>query len=225
MAAVSELSPAVGVQAACAVLGLPRASFYRQQRPLFGPSKKAVSVRALSQSERGTVMDCLHEERFQDRSPAAVYATLLDEGVYHCSLRTMYRLLEQEGETRERRDQLTHPPYQKPELLATAPNQLWSWDITKLKGHAKWTYFYLYVILDVFSRYVVGWMVAPRETAELAAGDRPTRAPQQTARCGNGACERSYFRRDSCRGRLRHCRSRHGGMSHHEITSPLGTSL
>src|ERR1019366_1839971 len=110
----------------------------------------------------------LHEERFQDRSPAAVYATLLDEGVYHCSLRTMYRLLEQDGETRERRDQLTHPPYQKPELLATAPNQLWSWDITKLKGAAKWTYFYLYVILDVFSRYVVGWMVAPRETAELA---------------------------------------------------------
>ena len=168
MAAVSELSPVVGVQAACAVLGLPRASYYRQQRPLFGPSKKAVSSRALSLPERGTVMDCLHEERFQDRSPAAVYATLLDEGVYHCSLRTMYRLLEQEGETRERRDQLTHPPYQKPELLATAPNQLWSWDITKLKGSAKWTYFYLYVILDVFSRYVVGWMVAPRETAELA---------------------------------------------------------
>ena len=168
MPAVSELSPAVGVQAACAVLGLPRASYYRQQRPLFGPSQKAVSARALSLPERGTVMDCLHEERFQDRSPAAVYATLLDEGVYHCSLRTMYRLLEQEGETRERRDQLTHPPYQKPELLATGPNQLWSWDITKLKGSAKWTYFYLYVILDVFSRYVVGWMVAPRETAELA---------------------------------------------------------
>jgi putative transposase len=99
---------------------------------------------------------------------AAVFATLLDEGVYHCSLRTMHRILEQEGETGERRDQLTHPAYQKPELLATAPNQLWSWDITKLKGPAKWTYFYLYVILDVFSRYVVGWMVAPRETAELA---------------------------------------------------------
>ena len=168
MAAVGELSPVVGIQAACAVLGLPRSSFYRQQRPTFGPSKKAVSARALSLPERGTVLDCLHEERFQDRSPAAVYATLLDEGVYHCSLRTMYRLLEQEGETGERRDQLTHPPYQKPELLATAPNQLWSWDITKLKGAAKWTYFYLYVILDVFSRYVVGWMVAPRETAELA---------------------------------------------------------
>jgi len=134
MAAVGELSPVVGIQAACAVLGLPRSSFYRQQRPTFGPSKKAVSARALSLPERGTVLDCLHEERFQDRSPAAVYATLLDEGVYHCSLRTMYRLLEQEGETGERRDQLTHPPYQKPELLATAPNQLWSWDITKLKG-------------------------------------------------------------------------------------------
>jgi putative transposase len=110
----------------------------------------------------------LHEERFQDRSPAAVYATLLDEGEYHCSIRTMYRLLEEHGEVRERRDQLTHPPYQKPELMATAPNQLWSWDITKLLGPAKWTYFYLYVILDVFSRYVTGWMVAYRESAELA---------------------------------------------------------
>ena len=168
MAAVNELSPTVGTQAACEVLGLPRASYYRQQRPTFGPSKKAVSARALSLTERDTVLACLHEERFQDRSPAAVFATLLDEGVYHCSLRTMQRILEQEGEAGERRDQLTHPVYQKPELLATAPNQLWSWDITKLKGPAKWTYFYLYVILDVFSRYVVGWMVAPRETAELA---------------------------------------------------------
>jgi putative transposase len=110
----------------------------------------------------------LHEERFQDRSPAAVYATLLDEGEYHCSIRTMHRLLKQHGESRERRDHLTHPPYQKPELMATAPNQLWSWDITKLLGPAKWTYFYLYVILDVFSRYVTGWMVAMRESAELA---------------------------------------------------------
>jgi putative transposase len=168
MTAVKELSSTVGTQAACEVLGLPRASYYRQQRPTFGPSRKAVSARALSLTERDTVLACLHEERFQDRSPAAVFATLLDEGVYHCSLRTMQRILEQEGETGERRDQLTHPAYQKPELLATAPNQLWSWDITKLKGPAKWTYFYLYVILDIFSRYVVGWMVAPRETAELA---------------------------------------------------------
>ena len=110
----------------------------------------------------------LHEERFQDHSPAAVQATLLDEGRYLCSIRTMYRVLEQEGESRERRDQLVHPLYQKPELLATAPNQLWSWDITKLLGPVKWTYFYLYVILDVFSRYAVGWMIAPRESAELA---------------------------------------------------------
>jgi len=114
------------------------------------------------------VLGYLHEERFQDRSPAAIYATLLDEGVYPCSIRTFYRVLESEGQNRERRNQLIHPPYHKPELLATAPNQLWSWDITKLLGPAKWTYFYLYVILDVFSRYVVGWMVAHQESAELA---------------------------------------------------------
>jgi len=168
MAAVSELAPVMGIQAACAVLGVPRSSFYRRQRPLMGPPAPSVSARSLRPAERESGLSCLHEERFQDRSPAAVYATLLDEGRYHCSIRTMYRLLAQEGETGERRDQLTHPSYQKPELLATAPNQLWSWDITKLLGPAKWTYFYLYVILDVFSRYVVGWMVAYRETAELA---------------------------------------------------------
>jgi putative transposase len=168
-------------QSACEALGLVRASFYRQ-RPVLGPTEQAnplrsdaieaiepaASPRALSSSERETVLACLHSERFQDRSPAAVYATLLDEGVYHCSMRTMYRLLEEEGESGERRDQLTHPAYQKPELLATEPNQLWSWDITKLMGAAKWTYYYLYVIMDVYSRYIVGWMVAPRETAELA---------------------------------------------------------
>ena len=110
----------------------------------------------------------LHSPRFQDAAPAAVYATLLDEGTYLASERTMYRLLAAEGETRPRRDQLVHPTYAKPELLATAPNQVWSWDITKLLGPAKWTYFYLYVILDVYSRYVVGWMVAHREHAELA---------------------------------------------------------
>jgi putative transposase len=168
MAGVAELAPLVGIFAACAALGFPRSSFYRRQRPLFGPKPRRSSPRALTPTERAAVLGCLHEERFQDRAPAAVYATLLDEGRYHCSIRTMYRLLVQEGETRERRDQLTHPPYQKPELLATAPNQLWSWDITKLLGPAKWTYFYLYVILDVFSRYVVGWMVAHGESAELA---------------------------------------------------------
>ena len=114
------------------------------------------------------MLGVLHEERFQDWAPAAVQATLLDEGNYLCSTRTMYRILEQEGETRERRDQAIHPAYQKPELLATAPNQLWSWDITKLRGPAKWNYFQLYVMIDVFSRYVTGWMVAERESAELA---------------------------------------------------------
>jgi len=114
------------------------------------------------------VLDVLHSTRFQDAAPAAVYATLLDEGTYLASERTMYRLLAAEGETHPRRDQLVHPTYSKPELLATAPNQVWSWDITTLLGPATWTYFYLYVILDVYSRYVVGWMVAHREQADLA---------------------------------------------------------
>jgi putative transposase len=168
MAAVNELAPDIGIQAACEALGVVRSSFYRQQRPAAVTEPRPAPPRRLSREERETVLAHLHEKRFQDRSPAAVQATLLDEGVYHCSLRTMYRILAQHGETRERRDQRTHPTYQKPELLATAPNELWSWDITKLLGPAKWTYFYLYVILDVFSRYVVGWMVAHRESAEMA---------------------------------------------------------
>ena len=127
-----------------------------------------VHPRALSATEQAAVLDVLHSARFQDAAPATVYATLLDDQVYLASERTMYRLLAAEEETRPRRDQLVHPTYQKPELLATAPNQVWSWDITKLLGPAKWTYFYLYVILDVYSRYVVGWMVAHRELADLA---------------------------------------------------------
>lgn len=182
MDAVTQLAPLVGVRSACNSLLVSRASFYRL-RPVLGPElaerapspapPESVAIeptnpRALSPAERQAVLDCLHQERFQDVAPAAVHARLLDEGRYLCSPRTMYRILEQVGESRERRDHLTHPAYQKPELLATAPNQLWSWDITKLLGPAKWTYFYLYVVLDVFSRYVVGWMVAHRETAELA---------------------------------------------------------
>jgi len=170
MDAVRQLAPTVGIASACEVLGLARASFYRQ--PVFGPAlpvpPRPSPARALSQEERETVLTTLNSERFQDCSPAAIQATLLDQGQYLCSTRTMYRLLEQDGATRERRDQLTHPAYQKPELLATSPNQLWSWDITKLRGPAKWTYFYLYVILDVFSRYVVGWMIAPRESSVMA---------------------------------------------------------
>ena len=178
MDAVTRLAPTVGIVAACDFLAVPRASFYRQ-RPVLGPPvspapeptlplERAAPARSLSEAEREAVLAVLHEQRFQDRSPAAVQATLLDEGQYYCSTRTMYRILEQEGESHERRDQLVHPAYKKPELLATAPNQLWSWDITKLRGPAKWTYFYLYVILDVFSRYAVGWMVADREGKELA---------------------------------------------------------
>ena len=114
------------------------------------------------------MLDVLNEPRFADLAPAEVHAMLLDEGRYLCSERTMYRVLAENAEVRERRDQLRHLAYKAPELLATAPNQLWSWDITKLLGPQKWTYYHLYVILDVYSRYVVGWMLAHRETAVLA---------------------------------------------------------
>jgi putative transposase len=176
MTALDQLRPLVGMKRACQALSVPRATWYRRSRhranlfPAAPSSEKQQrhSARALSGGEQSTVLACLHEERFQDCSPAQVYAALLDEGRFHCSIRTMYRLLETHGESRERRDQLTHPPYQKPELLATQANQLWSWDITKLRGPVKWTCYHLYVILDVFSRYVVGWMIAYREGAELA---------------------------------------------------------
>lgn len=124
--------------------------------------------RALSAAEKQEVLAALHEDRFVDKAPSAVYAALLDEGRYLCSIRTMYRILKDNNEVRERRNQARHPEYKKPELLATTPNQVWSWDITKLKGPEKWTYYYLYVIIDIFSRYVVGWLIAPRENAELA---------------------------------------------------------
>ena len=171
MTAAAQAVPALGPVASCEALGMSRASLHRWQHPLPQPRvppRRPSPPRALDAAERTVALGHLHAVRFQDRSPAEVYATLLDEGVYCCSIRTLYRILEEDGETRERRDQLTHPPYQKPELLATGPNQLWSWDITKLLGPAKWTYFYLYVILDVFSRYVVGWMIANREGKELA---------------------------------------------------------
>jgi putative transposase len=152
-------------------LAVPRSSVYRRRRRRLSSLPVGAlrsSARRLKDEEKSLILACLHEERFQDCSPAQVYASLLDDGQYHCSIRTMYRLLEKEGENRERRDQLIHPPYRKPELLATGPNQLWSWDITKLRGPVKWSFYYLYVILDVFSRYVTGWMIAYRETAGLA---------------------------------------------------------
>lgn len=169
MRAVEEHAPRVGVFAMCMALALARATFYRRRKAKRVVSRRPSPPRSLSAQERSEVLSVLREPRFVDLAPAQVYATLLDENRYLCSERTMYRVLAAHGEVRERRDQLTHPAYAKPELLATAPNQLWSWDITKLRGPAKWTCYHLYVILDVFSRYVVGWMVADHESATLAS--------------------------------------------------------
>jgi putative transposase len=157
--------------AACSALGLSRASLYRRRthltQPPAEPRPRTGSPRALTAAERQVVLDLLRDPRFADLAPAEVYATLLDEGIYHCSIRTMYRILDAHNEVRERRNQIRHPVYTKPELLAEAPNTVWSWDITKLKGPVKWTYFYLYVIIDIFSRRVVGWCVADAESAVM----------------------------------------------------------
>ena len=175
MQALNQLAPEVGLAPACAALNLSRSSVYREdaRRRLLLPATVTMVPRppaplAFSANERQQLLDVLNSERFADCSPYFVYATLLDEGRYIGSVRTLYRALEADGQSAERRRQRMHPVYAKPELLATAPNQVWSWDITKLKGPAKWTCFHLYVILDIFSRYVVGWMIALRETAELA---------------------------------------------------------
>jgi putative transposase len=172
MDAARTLAPEVGIQPACEALGISRAGFYRTHTrphaPPVEPTRRPSPARALSAAERQDVLDLLHADRFADQAPHEVYATLLDDGVYHCSIRTMYRILNNNKEVKERRNQLRHPVYQKPELLATAPNQVWSWDITKLLGPVTWSYFSLYVILDIFSRYVVGWMIAPAESAALA---------------------------------------------------------
>jgi putative transposase len=168
MQSAEAFGKSIGVQAACAALIVPRSSFYRARTKRAERTISKISPRALSEAEKIKVRQELNSERFQDQSPREVYATLMDEGRYLCSWRSMYRILDENQEVRERRDQLRHPNYVKPELLATAPNQLWSWDITKLLGPTKWTYFYLYVILDVYSRYVVGWMIAERESATLA---------------------------------------------------------
>jgi len=171
--AVATLAPIVGTAAACQAVGQARSSWYRHHRRSPAPPRPprpapAPHPRALGPTEQAQVLEVLHAERFWDQAPASVYATLLDEGVYLASIPTMYRLLRQQGETGDRRRHATHPARVKPELLASGPNQCWSWDITKLHGPAKWTYYYLYVILDIFSRYVVGWMVAAREAAALA---------------------------------------------------------
>jgi putative transposase len=167
MVAVDNATSTLGAAPACRVLGLSRASLYRGRRPATAARPRPAPPRALTVVERQGVLDLLHT-RFIDQAPAQVHATLLDEGTYLCSPRTMYRVLDEAHEIKERRDQVRRPHYAAPELLATRPNEVWSWDITKLLGPAKWTYFYLYVILDIFSRYVVGWMLAPRESAALA---------------------------------------------------------
>ena len=171
MKAVDQLASQVGTAAACRSLGVARATLYRRRQPTppaSASNPRPRPLRALSDQERQEVLDVLHSEPFVDLAPAEVYAALLDQGRYLCSIRTMYRILDDQQEVQERRDQLKHPNYQKPQLVATAPRQVWTWDITKLLGPAKWTYFYLYVILDIYSRYVVGWMLAHRESEHLA---------------------------------------------------------
>jgi putative transposase len=168
IATTEQLAPTLGLTTACDVLQVPRSSVYRARQQESAPWPTAEPVRALSEVEREAVHHTLNSERFADQAPREVYATLLDEGTYLCSPRTMYRVLDEHAEVRERRAQLRHPAYAKPELLATGPNRVWSWDITQLLGPAKWTYYYLYVMLDIFSRYVVGWLIADRESGSLA---------------------------------------------------------
>jgi putative transposase len=170
MATISTVAPELGAGQACRALGLSRATWYRHRRPSVPTARRPRprGPRALPDAERQQIRDVLCSPRFVDVAPAEIVATLLDEGIYLASERTMYRLLAEHGQTGERRNQLVHPRNQRPELLATRPRQLWSWDITRLLGPATWTYYYLYVVMDVFSRYVVGWMVAHAEQAVLA---------------------------------------------------------
>ena len=172
MATITTDGVRCGIGALSVALGLAPATYYRtvarQRQPVVGAPRRSPSPRALQPVERQQVLATLHEERFVDLAPAQVYASLLDDGIYQCSERTMYRVLATEAEVRERRAQRRHPVYVAPELLATKPNQLWSWDITRLKGPTTWSSYHLYVVLDVFSRYVVGWMVAAKESAALA---------------------------------------------------------
>ena len=175
IALAEQLAQEVGVTRSCQVLAVPRSSLYRARTPLAetveAPAEtppRPTPAAALDPVERAQVVELLNSPRFQDLAPRQIWAAMLDEGCYRCSWRTMYRLLAVEHQVRERRHQLRHPAYTKPELLATTANQLWSWDISKLRGPSRGIYFYLYVILDVFSRHVVGWMIAQRESADLA---------------------------------------------------------
>jgi len=168
MHGLAFLIPLVGIVAACVALGVSRARYYRAQKPKPAPKPRPRPARALSDQERAQVLATLDSEPFMDKAPAQVYATLLEDGEYLCSERTMYRVLAEHDQVRERRAQRRHPEYVKPQLVATAPNQVWSWDTTKLPGPTKGTYFTLYVIVDILSRYIVGWQVTRRESAAVA---------------------------------------------------------
>ena len=167
MQGVLFLVPLVGVVAACAALCMSRSRYYRAQKPKLESAPRPRPPRALSDDERANVLATLDSEEFMDKAPAQVFAKLLEDGTYLCSLRTMYRILAANDQVRERRAQRQHPAYTKPQLVATAPNQVWTWDITKLPGPTKGTYFSLYVLLDLYSRYIVGWQVATRESAAV----------------------------------------------------------
>ena len=166
--ALAHLVPLVGVVAACAALGVSRAGFYRDRAPRKETAARPVPVRALTAEENAKVLATLDSDRFADKAPRQVYAELLDEDSYLCSVRTMYRILSTHGQVRDRRDQCRHPTYARPELVARAPNQVWSWDITKLAGPQRGVYYCLYVAMDIFSRYVVGWVLARTESADIA---------------------------------------------------------
>jgi putative transposase len=168
IATIESVVSEVGIKSACEALELPRATLYRHRKPRPQPTPRPKPERALSEAERQTVLETLNSEPFADLAPAQIYNQLLDAGLYLCSIRSMYRILDDHSQVRERRNVLRHPRYQRPELLATGPNQVWSWDITKLLGPVKWSYFHLYVLLDIYSRYVVGWLLADREKAGLA---------------------------------------------------------
>lgn len=164
------LEAATNTAQACALLGAPRASLYRHRRPrpVAEDPPRPAPANKLSEAEQQRVLAVLRSPEYCDLAPAQVWARLLDDGIYLCSVRTMYRLLKTAGESRERRRQRTHPAKKKPELIATAPNQVWSWDITKLQGPQRGMFYHLYVIIDIYSRYVIGWTIATSETGELA---------------------------------------------------------
>jgi len=197
----------IGFSKACDTLSVSRATLYRQRQPKATSNRRTSPPRALSAVECDNVRQELYSERFVDQSPYQVYAALLDQGKYLCSVRTMYRLLAQHKATRERRNQRIRPHYRKPELLATAPNQVWSWDITKLKGPEKWTYYYLYVILDIYSRFTVGWMLAHREQAALA----------------RKLIEQSILNQNVARDQLTIHSDRGSAMTSHSVANLLGS--